>query len=509
MKKRNNFNREKFIILLFLLLLAVPVCKMGWSGGTVSKTEKRVLAKFPVSIDHETGKLSVSRAGIENWANDNIGFRDLFLKVHANLKFRVLGITTSDKVEKGRDGWYFYTQDHNIEIASQTYPNFDEDMLAEILEQQTRIQNKLQEQGIEYVLVLPPSKVSIYPENLAGGNYKISKTPVDILADYLEKNSDIKVVLVKDALLNAKMETQSQLYFKTDTHWTEYGAYIAYKKVVEDLRKWGMFSNNAAEVTFETGMQQGEFSAMLGDPSILGPEETLKASINDAKAYELVDGELYHGFQSLIAKENIQDWRRLYKNDSVSWPRVLMYGDSMCGLWNMPDLFAENCSIFSYVWSGDLQQEMIDYINPDIVIYEITERYLNILTTKGKDFTKQNSSNLDAEIVAQEIPTELTAGQTCSFSVTVKNIGTCTWSELDQIRLGIFLDGEDSGYMGRAYIPAGVKIAPGESYTFTFKDFVPTISDVKLEFTMLQEGNTYFGERVTADTKISQKPLHD
>ena len=77
--------------------------------------------------------------------------------------------------------------------------------------------------------------------------------------------------------------------------------------------------------------------------------------------------------------------------------------------------------------------------------------------------------------------------------------------ELDLVRLGIFQNGVDCGYGGRAYLPAGVSVAPGETYTFTFQDFVPSIPGAKLEFTMLQEGITYFGERREADTEIISK----
>ena len=50
------------------------------------------------------------------------------------------------------------------------------------------MQKRLNEKGIEYVVILPTSKVSIYPEYLRIGKGKVIETPVNLVADYLEKN---------------------------------------------------------------------------------------------------------------------------------------------------------------------------------------------------------------------------------------------------------------------------------------------------------------------------------
>lgn len=111
-----------------------------------------------------------------------------------------------------------------------------------------------------------------------------------------------------------------------------------------------------------------------------------------------------------------------------------------------------------------------------------------------------NPTSLQSQIVSQNIPSHLVAGKSVTFSVTVKNTGTQTWSEKDQIRLGVFLNDADSGV--RAYLPADVTVAPGETYTFTFSDFNPPAAGTKIEFWMLQEGVTYFGDRVPANTEV-------
>jgi hypothetical protein len=76
----------------------------------------------------------------------------------------------------------------------------------------------------------------------------------------------------------------------------------------------------------------------------------------------------------------------------------------------------------------------------------------------------------------------------------VKNLGKQSWSEDDQIRLGVFPEGIDSGY--RVFLPQGIIVEPGQEYTFTVQNFqAPSQGITFFEFQMLQEGNQYFGEK--------------
>ena len=83
----------------------------------------------------------------------------------------------------------------------------------------------------------------------------------------------IKIVRLKESLLEKKKE--EQVFFKTDTHWNEIGAYTAYKTIIENMNKWGILKNLPVSVTFEDAQRKGEFSAMLGNINLL-QEESFK-----------------------------------------------------------------------------------------------------------------------------------------------------------------------------------------------------------------------------------------
>ena len=475
------------ILAVFLLcVFVVPVILMNHQSGKISTAENRRLADFPKIYD-TSGKLNPNlQAEFSSWFGDNLGMRDDYIKLSSNIQYKVLNKSSSQKVEIGRDGWFFYTMDNNMDIAKGKYPNFGEDMLADICDQQIKISNKLKEQGIDYVLVLPASKVSIYPEYIASGDYSVTRTPSDMLADYIETHSDVKVVRLKDALLKAK--DSGQLYFKTDTHWNEYGAYIAYCEIIRKMNEWGMIDTPPADVTFYEGKYHGEMSAMLGDPNLLPDEDCPKSKITEPKAQKITSGERYDAFQNLLREVGNTNPCTTYVNNSIVSPKVLMYSDSLFGgEWNVREMLAENFVEYTDIYSNRIEQRLVDFFQPDIVLYEIGERYLNLLSQQSINFTQTPLKDFSSKVEAYEF-------KDGGLNVTVRNNSNSVWTRIDLVRLGLFINGTDASM--RAMLPANVSIAPNDVYTFRFENVdMNYLLSNKTEAVMLQEGISYFAQK--------------
>ncbi len=100
-----------------------------------------------------------------------------------------------------------------------------------------------------------------------------------------------------------------------------------------------------------------------------------------------------------------------------------------------------------------------------------------------------------ARVINYIAPETMGCSESGEIQITVKNTGTKTWSESEQIRLCIWQDGMDLGY--RVVLPEEKTVAPGEEHTFVLESFVmPEASSTVLEFQMLQEMVMYFGEKV-------------
>jgi hypothetical protein len=112
---------------------------------------------------------------------------------------------------------------------------YSKDKLESWGEKFNNLSEKLLQQNVQTFYVIAPAKCSIYPE------YSKEKLPAigdrsrfDQFLDFMEKNnSGIHFIDPRSALIDAK-NVQS-VYYKTDTHWNDYGAYIVYKEIIKTV----------------------------------------------------------------------------------------------------------------------------------------------------------------------------------------------------------------------------------------------------------------------------------
>jgi hypothetical protein len=148
---------------------------------------------------------------------------------------------------KGKDGWLFLGNSYDDTVAKlKLTKRPDEVKLNEVKEIFSRVSSAGDSIGIKIVLILGPDKSSIYPEYLPD---EVSPSAKKYSGFFLDKLREIPSLLVYDPtnnLLSAKDE-EGFLYWKTDTHWNNKGAYLAF---VGFSRLMGLQPPN---VTFKQG----------------------------------------------------------------------------------------------------------------------------------------------------------------------------------------------------------------------------------------------------------------
>lgn len=361
----------------FILALLLPILRINWAHGQISPTENRYLAEFPELLD-ENGHLADGLKGnFTIWISDNLGFRAQFVKLTANIKLDMFGQSLTDQVEIGRDGWYFYTPNHNIELATGRYA-LSEEVLARIAEKQQRVSDWYASQGVTYVLVLAAAKTSIYPEYIASGDYTTRATLCDQLEAYLNEHTTVQVVNTKHALLANK--DQGKLYLKTDSHWTHLGSYTVYRTIAERLNELGI-ATKEFEVSFGEEPVIGEFSGMMGVADILG-QEMMPSATWDASATQMKSGKMYEALCELNGGDSWEYPTVLLENQTGKNGTCLIYGDSQ---WmtsrNLPQWIAESfqtvVSIRTGAHFGSVDCELDSLVRPNVVIFGCSERYID------------------------------------------------------------------------------------------------------------------------------------
>lgn len=485
-------------MIVFLAILICPVVASDKVGGDISANENRYLAEFPTVIVEKNKIAPDLKNGFEAWLKDNLAGREEAQKVKAYIDFRLFASSPSPLVHIGEDGWYFYTNDRNLEIGQGNHLLSTEELEA-IRENQEAIQSSLQEQGIDYVLALIPSKSSVYPEFIKGGNYRVGITLIDQVTTYLEENTTIPVINVKPALIEAKKE--QAVYFRTETHWNHSGAYVGYRTIVDNLNSLGMTQTQPAKISTEPATHNGEFSAMMGYPGLIPPEPYEATVIKNPQALLVSASEKISQVKKLLEDNRIEGEYFSYSNPSAQ-KSALILGDSFFFTWKIPELFAENFAEMDFIRTDIVANDIVRTINPDIVILERTERYIYLLANRVEEkLPTTQLGNLSAEIISHNTPTKIERGESYNVNIVVKNIGDQAWSEENQIRLCIFQDGKDYGY--RINLPERVIVEPGQQYTFVLQNFrAPEGATTYLEYQMVQESIQYFGEKERVDIVV-------
>ena len=286
--------------------------------------------------------------------------------------------SSSKKVLIGKQKWLFYTQDNVIEDYRGLFPFSD----AELAQWKNTLEQRkkwLAEQGIAYQCIIAPNKTSIYPEYLPDAVIKFRyKTPLDQLVDYLSKNSSVQILD-----LRAKLSTQKKkglLYYKTDTHWNERGAFIAYRAIIDQLRTF-FPQLKAIEVhDLELGAQSyfsGDLASMLGLQNDYFEERPLYR-LRRIQAHRV--GSEPKGFSQA-------PFTMVTKNQNN--PRAIVFRDSFASA--LVPFLSENFSSITYFWQRwDKSVPIVQIIEkekPDIVLEEIVERFIRNMDVVSNGFS--------------------------------------------------------------------------------------------------------------------------
>ena len=363
---------------LFCALILLPLLCVNREQGKLSQSENRYLQSFP-DLRDEQGRFRLSRVLlIENWLDDNIGFRDEATRLSARAELGAFSCSPSAQVYVGRDGWYYYTANDNMEIA---YGGCRPDgtTLEEMAAAQTALREELASRGADYMLVLTPSKVSVYPEYI-GGEIQPGESPVDTVADYLRR-SGLSVVNTKAALLEGKAAGR-QVYYKTDSHWNEYGSYLGYTAVAKALGDSFGVTAAPTPISVAPCSKQGDLVRLMGAESFLPREETETVTLSEAKAVQLPDdplaAEISALYEGAYDEVSWQGEPKIFRNQDRQGTALIL-GDSFFNGFGARtcECIAESYGLTVQVQTQTIRPELLELVEPDIVIFEMTERLIS------------------------------------------------------------------------------------------------------------------------------------
>lgn len=187
------------------------------------------IGRADVNIEYDSERLLNGQlAGeLEQQLKDATPLKDQLTEAWAKFFLTVFG-QGKKGVLVGQDGWLFSREEY--QWPTEALYNVQQNVV-EI----ASINEQLAASGATLTLVLVPEKVSIYAEKTTDISPHISH---DIHAKIMTQLAElgINVVSPTERLLAAKHS--SQVYLKTDTHWTPQGAEIVADYAAQQLTDW-------------------------------------------------------------------------------------------------------------------------------------------------------------------------------------------------------------------------------------------------------------------------------
>jgi hypothetical protein len=220
LKKKGAIVSIIMIWFFCLVIFGVAGLHFVTKDNSFSESENRVLAQFP--------KLSVATItdgsfmkDFETYLTDQFPFRDgiISLKTFAD---RMIGKNEENGVYIGKNGYLFETQ-----------TALDKKHIKQLAEAVKEFRNK--HQSLETAFVLVPNSSYVYSEYLP--DYLEVESQRKLISDVHKLIDDDSILWPAAAKILKDNADDTQLYYKTDHHWTTRGAYLLFKEIAIS---WGL-----------------------------------------------------------------------------------------------------------------------------------------------------------------------------------------------------------------------------------------------------------------------------
>lgn len=395
MSNRNPYSFQNlFISTLFVTIITLPIIGAVFNIRLIELSENRAKASMP-SLSTEWAAIKTTPADLSTWGqfatsiarypkafesyfDDNFAFRDSLIRLHSYLVIH--GLPSSSDALIGKDNWLFYGEPQALASYRRTDRFTTEELENWRLEIEAN-RDWLAERGIKYLFVIAPEKSTIYPEYMPEYITRAaSQSRLDQFVSYMEQSSDVEIVDLRDELLKHKHE--EILYFRTDTHWNDLGAYIAYQAIIHRLTKWfpQLAPTPAADFSIEVQPFSGDLAGILALNDVLIEDAPFMTMRAERRSHLSPPG--------LGPFLDISEWQQPMAtevDDSVL-PKAIVFRDSFGE--RLSPFLAEDFRRVLTISDYSLYQETIIREQPDVVIQEMVERILYFSEPPGDALQK-------------------------------------------------------------------------------------------------------------------------
>jgi hypothetical protein len=197
----------------------------------IENTENRALATKPV---FDVTLLDPFPTAYEKYYNDHFPFRNHLAQLSSWIDFFVFNKELyEDRVIVGKNNVMFPIQkslNHMLGKDLMKDQRIDS-MRFELL----RRKQFLDERNIAFIIVIAPEKYSVMPDPLPNFFKPANTNKADQFAQVVQE-LNIPLVDLRAHMADLQKNDREAFYFKYDSHWNYYGAFIAYQHIMQTVK---------------------------------------------------------------------------------------------------------------------------------------------------------------------------------------------------------------------------------------------------------------------------------
>lgn len=230
LERRRTLHRRVVSAVFALCLLAPLVGSIGGWGGDVAALEYRTPAPLP-GFPSSAAALEAFPSALDAYLEDHFGFRSRLVALNSRLHL-AFGVSASPKFMVGKDGWMFDRWPLEQYRGTERFASKD---LEDWVRRMKRHDRFLASRGIRMLIMVVPGKLAIYSDYVPDWvNVVEPEGRYQQLVARLAGEPELELLDLRAPLLEARRH--QRVYHKTDDHWNQLGAYVAYAALVDKLR---------------------------------------------------------------------------------------------------------------------------------------------------------------------------------------------------------------------------------------------------------------------------------
>ncbi len=358
---------QRIYMVILTILILIPVVLYAVIGkyldSSTADKENRVMTEMPTLANTQISEFPTL---FDAYMNDNLPYKNYLVTINSMADYYLFNTSSSDDVIVGDKGWLFYVgHENNDEDPLADYEGtnlYSIDELEIIAENMVNARDFLASQGKEFVITIIPNKSRVYSEYMPDMCGDVSQEcRLNQVYQYLSENTDLTIVSPYNDIVSYKeAHPETQLYFKYDTHWNNFGAYVAAQSI---SRVWGfeMPDLDTVEQVY-VDSDSYDLARMINLGDYLKEDAPIATAYSGHMARVEIqsDGMSFTG----TVDQGTADARKLY-----------IIGDSFSALL-FPYLACHFNSSKSDMYYNYNYSSLESY-DPDVVVFECVERYLN------------------------------------------------------------------------------------------------------------------------------------